>query len=154
MTLRQQRLAWIGAIGCVLAVALGLSLYAMRAGISFAMSPTEFVEADPDPNQRVRLFGLVKTGSVVRGDGLEVRFTLIDQLNAVPVTFNDILPDLFREGQGIITEGAVGPDNVFVADTVLAKHDENYMPADMAEKLKEQGVWQGQAGAAQRELKR
>jgi cytochrome c-type biogenesis protein CcmE len=143
MTVRQQRLAWITAIGGVLALALALSLFALAPGISYAMSPTELREAAPSPGQRIRLFGLVQDGSVERGEGLAVSFTLTDQTNTVSVKFDNILPDLFREGQGIITEGTLGPDRVFVADTVLAKHDENYMPTDMAEKLKEQGVWQG-----------
>ena len=135
---------WIGLIGTVMAVAVGLSMYALRSGISFAMSPSELKEADLTPGQRVRLFGLVEEGSVKRGDGLNVRFTLKDQSEKIDVSFNNILPDLFRENQGIITEGALNADGEFRADTVLAKHDENYMPADMAEKLKKQGVWKGE----------
>ncbi|MEL7229208.1 MAG: cytochrome c maturation protein CcmE [Pseudomonadota bacterium] len=143
MTRRANRLGWIALIGSVLALALGLSLFAMRSGISFAMSPTELTEAQPSPGTRIRLFGLVEEGSVQRGDGLDVSFVLTDADQRVPVTFNQILPDLFREGQGIITEGALDPSGTFRADTVLAKHDENYMPADMAEKLKDTGVWKG-----------
>ena len=135
---------WIGLIGTVMAVAVGLSMYALRSGISFAMSPSELKEADLTPGQRVRLFGLVEEGSVKRGDGLNVRFTLKDESEKIDVSFNNILPDLFRENQGIITEGALNADGEFRADTVLAKHDENYMPADMAEKLKKQGVWKGE----------
>ncbi|MEL6752053.1 MAG: cytochrome c maturation protein CcmE [Pseudomonadota bacterium] len=146
---RGQRLAWIGAVGLVLAVAVGLSMFAMRSGISFAMSPTELAESEVAPGQRVRLFGLVEGGSVERGEGLNVSFSLTDQNTVVPVRFDDILPDLFREEQGIITEGTLSVDGTFVADTVLAKHDENYMPADMAEKLKKEGVWQGEASAAE-----
>ena len=138
------RLGWIAAIGLVLATAVGLSLFAMQSGISFAMSPTELTAANPGPQQRIRLFGLVEEGSVKRGSGLDVRFTLADAGERVTVAFDDILPDLFREGQGIITEGYLGADGLFVADRVLAKHDENYMPADMAEKLKKEGVWKGE----------
>ncbi|MEM1039820.1 MAG: cytochrome c maturation protein CcmE [Pseudomonadota bacterium] len=143
------RLMWIGVIGVVLSTAVGLSLFAFQSGISFAMSPSELREASPDPGQRVRLFGLVQQGSVERGEGLNVSFTLGDGAVTVPVTFNDILPDLFREEQGIITEGSLRPDGTFVADTVLAKHDENYMPAGMAEKLKKDGHWKGEASAGQ-----
>ncbi|MEO0546370.1 MAG: cytochrome c maturation protein CcmE [Pseudomonadota bacterium] len=143
------RLMWIGVIGAVLSTAVGLSLFAFQSGISFAMSPSELREASPDPDQRVRLFGLVQQGSVQRGEGLNVSFTLGDGAVTVPVTFNDILPDLFREEQGIITEGSLRPDGTFVADTVLAKHDENYMPAGMAEKLKKDGHWKGEASAGQ-----
>ncbi|MEM9734586.1 MAG: cytochrome c maturation protein CcmE [Pseudomonadota bacterium] len=144
MTRRANRLGWIALIGSVLALALGLSLFAMRSGISFAMSPTELTHANPSPGTRIRLFGLVEEGSVKLGEGLNVSFVLSDADQRVPVTFNQILPDLFREGQGIITEGALDPSGTFRADTVLAKHDENYMPADMAEKLKDKGVWKGE----------
>lgn len=146
MNRKTRRLLWIGAIGCVMCVAVGLSMYALRSGISFAMSPSELKAANVDSSQRVRLFGLVEEGSVVKGDGLNVNFTLTDQEEKIVVSFNNILPDLFRENQGIITEGVLKADGQFEADTVLAKHDENYMPADMAEKLKEKGVWKGDLG--------
>ena len=149
MNRRTNRLMWIGAIGCVMAVAVGLSMYALRTGISFAMSPSEVRAANVPPGQRIRLFGLVEEGSVKRGQGLNVQFTLTDQEAAVTVAFNKILPDLFRENQGIITEGEMAENGLFVADTVLAKHDENYMPADMAEKLKQRGVWKGEGGDGQ-----
>ena len=132
-----------------MALAIGLSMYALRSGISFAMSPSELKAANVAPGQRIRLFGLVEEGSVIRGEGLDVKFTLTDPDANVVVSFNKILPDLFRENQGIITEGALLADGTFVADTVLAKHDENYMPADMAEKLKKQGIWQGKDGGEQ-----
>lgn len=151
MTRRANRLFWIGAIGCVLAVAVGLSLYALRSGISFALSPSELKAANVEPGQRVRLFGLVEEGSVIKGEGLNVQFTLTDTDAVIPVTFNKILPDLFRENQGIITEGTLTSEGTFTADTVLAKHDENYMPAGMAEKLKEKGVWQGKDAGAKTE---
>ncbi|NKB51634.1 MAG: cytochrome c maturation protein CcmE [Rhizobiaceae bacterium] len=147
MNRRTNRLMWIAVVGCVMALAIGLSMYALRSGISFAMSPSELKAASVEPGQRIRLFGLVEQGSVKKGEGLNVKFTLTDPEEAVVVEFNKILPDLFREGQGIITEGSLAADGVFRADTVLAKHDENYMPADMAEKLKQQGVWKGEEGA-------
>ena len=149
MSRRSNRLFWIGAIGCVMALALGLSMYALRSGISFAMSPSELKAAEITPGQRVRLFGLVEEGSVEKGEGLNVKFTLTDSTENISVSFNKILPDLFRENQGIITEGILDEQGQFQADTVLAKHDENYMPAGMAEKLKEQGVWKGAKGADQ-----
>ena len=143
MTRKTNRLLWIGTIGCVLALAVGMTMFALRSGISFAMSPTELLASSAEPGQRIRLFGLVEEGSVVKGEGLEVAFVLSDAENTVNVSFNNILPDLFRENQGIITEGSLNKNGQFVADTVLAKHDENYMPADMAEKLKKNGVWKG-----------
>ncbi len=149
MSRRANRLMWIAAIGCVMALAIGLSMYALRSGISFAMSPSELKAAHVQPGQRIRLFGLVEQGSVTKGEGLNVKFTLTDPDEAVVVEFNKILPDLFREGQGIITEGSLAADGIFRADIVLAKHDENYMPADMAEKLKQQGVWKGKEGVEQ-----
>ena len=141
MTRKQKRLSWIGVMGAVLAVAVGLVLYALSSKISFSLDPSELLAKNIAPGERIRLFGLVKEGSVVRGEGLLVKFELTDTANTVPVAFNNILPDLFREGQGIITEGSLNNDGVFVADTVLAKHDENYMPKEVAESLKEKGLW-------------
>ena len=140
---------WIAVIGVVLSAAAGLSMFALRDGISFAMSPSELQQAGIKPGQRVRLFGLVEEGSLERGDGVDVSFRLRDENAAYTVHYNDILPDLFRENQGIITEGVLSPDGAFVADTVLAKHDENYMPKDMAEKLKAGGHWKGEEAASQ-----
>ena len=145
MTRRTNRLMWIAAIGLVMALAVGLSLYALRSGISFALSPSELKAAEITPGQRIRLFGLVEEGSVKRGEGLKVQFTLTDSEETISVSYNKILPDLFRENQGIITEGVLSPDGRFMADNVLAKHDENYLPEGMAEKLKTKGVWKGAA---------
>ncbi len=94
------------------------------------------------PGQRIRLGGLVEKGTIVRGQGTEVAFSVTDTQNSVKVTYVGILPDLFREEQGVITEGSFGPDGVFVADSVLAKHDETYMPKEVADSLKAKGVWQ------------
>jgi len=142
MTRKQKRLSWIGTIGLVLALAVGLVLYALSSKISFSLDPTELLAKEIKPGERVRLFGLVKEGSVKKGEGLNVSFELTDTLTSVPVAFNNILPDLFREGQGIITEGVLRKDGTFAADSVLAKHDENYMPKEVAESLKEKGLWQ------------
>ncbi len=142
MTRKQKRLSWIGTIGLVLALAVGLVLYALSSKISFSLDPTELLAKEIKPGERIRLFGLVKEGTVKRGDGLNVKFELTDKVNSVPVAFNNILPDLFREGQGIITEGVLDGEGLFHADSVLAKHDENYMPKEVAESLKKRGMWQ------------
>lgn len=143
MTRKQMRLAWIGSIGLVLSLATGLTMFALRDGISFAMSPAELKAASIEPGQRVRLFGLVENGSVSRGEGLNVSFDLSLEGEELKVKFDNVLPDLFREGQGIIAEGTLNQDGHFVADTVLAKHDENYVPREFADKLKKEGVWRG-----------
>ena len=100
------------------------------------------------PGQRFRLGGLVETGSVVRGEGTTVRFVITDRAKTLAVSYTGVLPDLFREGQGVVAEGTLEPDGIFHADNVLAKHDENYMPPEVAKKLKAQGVWRGDAAAA------
>ncbi|MEE4015756.1 cytochrome c maturation protein CcmE [Roseibium sp. FZY0029] len=146
MTRKQRRLTLIGSAGAVLAVALTLILIALRSEIVFFQSPTEITQNGVAPGQRIRLGGLVEEGSVVRSDNAEVRFRVTDTANTVAVTYKGILPDLFREGQGVVTEGVVGSDGVFVADSVLAKHDENYIPKEVAEALKAQGHWQGEEG--------
>lgn len=143
MTRKQRRLTLIGIAGVVLAGALGLILFALNDQIVFFQSPTDIVEKGVPPGQRIRLGGLVEDGSIERSGDANVRFKVTDTANTVTVTYTGILPDLFREGQGVVTEGTVGLDGVFVADNVLAKHDENYMPKEVAESLKQQGVWQG-----------
>ena len=146
MTRKQRRLTMIGAAGAVLAFAAGLILFALSDEIVFFKSPTDIVEQKIATGERVRLGGLVKEGTVVRGEGTTVRFEVTDTEHAIPVSFTGILPDLFREGQGVVTEGVLGGDGIFMADSVLAKHDENYMPKEVADVLKEKGVWQGSEG--------
>ncbi|MCB1386573.1 MAG: cytochrome c maturation protein CcmE [Nitratireductor sp.] len=142
MTRKQKRLAMIASIGAVLMAAVLLVMYALRDEIVFFYSPTDIVtESKARPGQRFRLGGLVKEGSIDR-QGETVRFVITDTEQELPVTFVGILPDLFREGQGVIAEGTLSGDG-FTADTVLAKHDENYMPKEVADTLKEKGVWQG-----------
>ena len=102
----------------------------------------DLTTASIQPGQRIRLGGLVEKGTVERGQGATVAFSVTDKQKSVKVTYTGILPDLFREEQGVITEGTFGPDGVFVADSVLAKHDENYMPKEVADGLKAKGVWQ------------
>ena len=142
MTRKQKRLSMILAGLAVLGIAVGLVLFALKDTIVFFYTPSEIVEKAVKPGQRLRLGGLVEKGSWKKGDGTMNRFIVTDTIKTLPVTYNGQLPDLFREGQGVVAEGQLGADGTFVADTVLAKHDENYMPKDLADKLKEKGVWQ------------
>jgi cytochrome c-type biogenesis protein CcmE len=150
MTRKQRRLTVIGGSLAVLAVAAALVLNAMRDSIVFFSTPKMVAEKHVPPGKRFRLGGLVQTGSLVRGDNLTVRFEVSDGSAALPVSYQGILPDLFREGQGIVAEGALDASGVFKADTVLAKHDETYMPKDVADALKKQGLWKEEYGAATR----
>ena len=141
MARKQKRLAVIaGGMGFILTAVL-LVMFAFGQSIAYFYVPNDLAQSDVQPGTRIRLGGLVETGSVVRGEGSTVTFTVTDTLSQLPVTYTGILPDLFREGQGVVAEGRFeGMDKVFVADTVLAKHDETYMPKDVADRLKAQGV--------------
>jgi cytochrome c-type biogenesis protein CcmE len=140
MTRRQRRLILIGLALGILGVAAALVLSALRDTIVFFHSPTEIAEKSIQPGTRIRIGGLVKEGSV-RRNGLEARFDVTDGARSLPVVFRGVLPDLFREGQGVVAEGALESSQLFRADTVLAKHDENYMPREVVDALKKQGVW-------------
>jgi cytochrome c-type biogenesis protein CcmE len=142
MTRKQRRLTLIGVAGLVLVAAAGLVLYALSDKIVFFNSPTDIVTRDVQPGQRVRLGGMVADGSLVKGADGDVRFTVTDGQNEIKVAYRGILPDLFREGQGVVTEGTLQADGVFAADTVLAKHDERYMPRELVDELKKEGRWQ------------
>ncbi len=142
MTRKQKRLTVIGGALAFLGAATALTFVALGQKASYFFMPADLMAATLEPGQRVRLGGLVETGTVVRGQGTQVAFSITDTEKSVKVTFSGLLPDLFREGQGVITEGSLGPDGVFVADSVLAKHDETYMPKEVADSLKEKGVWQ------------
>ena len=142
MTRKQRRFTLIGAGVGILGLAVGLVLFALRDSIVFFNSPTDLVEKHLAPGTRVRLGGLVVAGSVVKSQNLNVRFEVTDGNKAVPVTYQGILPDLFREGQGVVAEGVIDPAGGFKADTVLAKHDERYMPKEVADALKQQGHWE------------
>jgi cytochrome c-type biogenesis protein CcmE len=147
MTRKQKRLATIGSIGAVLLAAVLLVMFALRDEIVFFYSPTDIlVENKAGPGERFRLGGLVKEGSIDKS-GKTVSFIITDTDKELPVTYVGILPDLFREGQGVIAEGIMSDGANFSADTVLAKHDENYMPKEVADTLKEKGVWQGEEGS-------
>jgi cytochrome c-type biogenesis protein CcmE len=141
MTRKQRRLVMIGSGLAVLAVAVVLVLTAIKDSIVFFNSPSDVVEKHVQPGARIRLGGLVKPGSVARGDNLSIRFEVTDGNQVVPVAYTGILPDLFREGQGVVAEGALDAGGLFRADAVLAKHDENYMPKEVADALKKQGHW-------------
>ncbi|WP_230531846.1 cytochrome c maturation protein CcmE [Microvirga roseola] len=148
MTRKQRRLTLIGVAGCVLAIAIGLVLYAMNDTIVFFNSPADIQAKNVQPGTRFRLGGLVKEGTVVRGSDQQISFEVMDAEATVKVNYKGLLPDLFREGQGIVAEGVLEQPGFFRADTVLAKHDENYMPREVADTLKKQGHWQGEAQAA------
>jgi cytochrome c-type biogenesis protein CcmE len=148
MTRKQRRLTVIGGSLAVLALAAALVLNAMRDSIVFFSTPKMVAEKHIQPGKRFRLGGLVQPGSLVRGDNLAVSFAVADGSATLPVSYRGILPDLFREGQGIVAEGALDSSGVFRADTVLAKHDENYMPKDVADALKKQGLWKEEYGPA------
>ena len=141
MTRKQRRLSLIGFAGVVLAVAAGLVLYALTDRIVFFNSPSDVIAQKPPSGSRLRLGGLVAEGSVVKGKDGDVKFAVTDGAATIPVAFRGILPDLFREGQGVVTEGVMAADGSFAADNVLAKHDENYMPREVVEALKNQGRW-------------
>ena len=149
MTRKQRRLSLIGLAGAVLALALGLVLYAMQDTIVFFHAPGDVAAKSIQPGTRFRLGGLVKEGSVKRAEGQTVTFEVMDAVGTIPVRYQGLLPDLFREGQGVVTEGMLEPSGTFKADTVLAKHDETYMPREVADALKRQGHWQGEEKPAQ-----
>src|SRR5580698_722512 len=141
MTRKQRRLVLIGAGLGVLAVAVALMLNAFRDSIVFFNSPSDVAEKHVGPGTRIRLGGMVKDGSLVRGDNLNIRFEVTDGKTELPVAYQGVLPDLFREGQGVVAEGEINTSGVFAADTILAKHDETYMPKEVADALKKSGHW-------------
>ncbi|OCW55781.1 cytochrome c maturation protein CcmE [Hoeflea olei] len=143
MNRKQKRLTIIAAGAVFLVGAAVLVTSALRDQIVFFNSPTDVLAQHVAPGTRVRLGGLVEEGSVERGANSEVVFKVTDTAASVKVRYVGILPDLFREGQGVVTEGVFSADEgTFLADSVLAKHDENYMPKEVADALKAQGVWQ------------
>ena len=146
MTRKQRRLVLIGSGIGVLALAAGLVLSALKDSIVFFNSPTDVIEKRIEAGTRIRLGGLVKPGTLARGEALTIRFELTDGKSAIPVAYQGILPDLFREGQGVIAEGALDGAGLFKAQTVLAKHDETYMPKEVADALKKQVHWKESDG--------
>lgn len=149
MTRRQRRLVLIGTALAVLSLAGALVLSALRDSIVFFMTPTELSAKQVSPETRLRIGGLVKEGSLIR-EGLFARFEVTDGNKSLPVIYLGALPDLFREQQGVVAEGKLDTAGIFRADTVLAKHDERYMPKEVADALKKQGVWREGEGAKQK----
>jgi cytochrome c-type biogenesis protein CcmE len=145
MTRKRRRLYFValGLLGVFAGTALVLS--AFQDNLVFFFSPTELAAKKPGPHQRLRMGGLVESGSVVK-DGKTVIFKITDTTNSTPVTYTGLLPDLFKEGTGVVVEGHLGTDGVFAASEVLAKHDENYMPKEVADALKKQGHWKDDYG--------
>lgn len=143
MTRKQRRSFLIILCLSVLGIAVALVLSALEDSIVFFHSPTDVVEKNISKNQRFRLGGLVKEGSIIRGENTRISFEVTDTNKTIQVHYTGILPDLFRAGQGVVTEGKLNEKGIFIADSVLAKHDENYMPPEVAESLKKQGVWKG-----------
>ena len=140
MTRKQLRATTIGVVVAVLALAGILVAYAMRDTLVFFYTPSDIGLKNIEAGQRFRLGGLVAEGSIKRGQGTKVRFKVTDTIKTIDVSYVGILPDLFREGQGVVAEGALSETGEFTADSVLAKHDENYMPPEVAASLKEKGI--------------
>jgi cytochrome c-type biogenesis protein CcmE len=141
MTRKQRRIVLIGTGLGVLALSVALVLSALKESIVFFNSPTDVAEKHIAPGTRIRLGGLVKPGSLARSSNLVFRFSITDGNQDIPVVYEGLVPDLFREGQGVVAEGALEADGTFRADMVLAKHDEKYMPREVADALKKQGHW-------------
>ena len=147
MTRKQKRLSVIAGALAFLGAATALTFYALGQRTSYFYMPSDLAAATLEPGQRIRLGGLVEKGSVSRGQDTSVAFAITDTTNSVKVVYDGILPDLFREEQGVVTEGSIDAAGTFHADSVLAKHDENYMPKEVADSLKEKGVWQESGGS-------
>lgn len=145
MTRKQRRLTMIFAAMAVLGSASGLALFALRGNIELFLTPSELAKDHVLPGTHLRIGGLVEKGSVKREPGNRISFAVTDNKSDVKITFVGLLPDLFREGQGIIADGVLKTPDVFVADQVLAKHDERYVPKNVEEDLKKQGLWRDQA---------
>jgi len=148
MTRKQKRSVVIFGALATLGIAVALVLTALSDQVTFFRTPSELLAAPTENSGRIRLGGLVEMGSVRDGEEAGVEFAIEDVNDRIVVRYAGILPDLFREGQGVIAEGQLQEDGTFMADTVLAKHDETYMPKEVADRLKEQGYWQGEEVSA------
>ncbi len=137
---KQRRIQVIALTAVALVVGSGLIGYAFKDGINYFRSPAQIAEAPPSPNEVFRIGGLVEEGSLVRGEGATITFSVTDGAAAVPVRFAGVLPDLFKEGEGVVATGSL-KGGVFEASEILAKHDESYMPKEVIDALKEQGVY-------------
>ena len=137
---RTRRALWIVGGLAALGVAVALVVNAFRSNLVFFFTPTQVAAQEAPRDRAFRIGGLVEAGSVAREkDGLTVRFRVTDTAKTIPVVYTGLLPDLFREGKGVVAQGRIGPDGIFQAKEVLAKHDENYMPPEAAEALKKAG---------------
>ena len=148
MTRRGRRLSLIAAALAVVGAAAGIALYALSDSIVFFYSPTEVVQKAVLPGARLRVGGLVKADSLNKLSGENVAFVVTDGANDLRVAYQGLLPDLFREGQGVVAEGVLEAPGQMRAETILAKHDERYMPREVVEALKKQGRWQEGEGVA------
>jgi cytochrome c-type biogenesis protein CcmE len=143
----RRRLMVLAIAGPIMAAAVGLSLWASRSAIVFFYGPSQARAEHVPAGRTVRIGGLVQPGSVIKASDGEVRFAIADQAGAVPASFRGELPDLFREGQGVVAQGEFDRDGLFVARQVLAKHDEKYMPKEVVDALKKSGEWQRDGAA-------
>lgn len=149
MTPRQKRMWFIVAGVALVGAAVGLVLYALKSNVSLYFTPTQVYNKEAPQGRNFRIGGLVEVGSMQREkDGLTVRFNITDTVKTMPVIYKGILPDLFKEGKGVVAQGKLETDNVFHADEVLAKHDENYMPPEAADALKKAGAAKEEPSAA------
>ena len=148
MTRKQKRLTVIAGGMSFILVAVLLVMFAFSQSVAYFYMPGDLAKTPVAPGTRIRLGGLVKPGTLQRGDNLAVRFEVTDGNRAIAVSYQGILPDLFREGQGVIAEGTLEAGGGFKADSVLAKHDEKYMPKEVVDALKKQGRWEESAGKA------
>jgi cytochrome c-type biogenesis protein CcmE len=148
LTRRSRRLALIAVALTVIGAAAGIALYALRDNIVFFYSPSEIAEKALQSGARLRVGGLVKAGTLVKSPGQNVAFVVTDGAHDLKVAYQGLLPDLFREGQGVVAEGVLEAPGELRAETILAKHDERYMPREVVDALKKQGRWQeGEASA-------
>lgn len=149
MKAKHQRLVLIGLAALAVSGAAALGFNALSDTMTYFYSPSDVVSKGVEPGQSIRLGGLVEAGSVRReADGLTLAFTVTDTANTVPVRYKGLVPDLFKEGQGVVAEGKFDPQGVFVAASLLAKHDENYMPPEVADSIKRAGEWRPQSGGS------
>jgi cytochrome c-type biogenesis protein CcmE len=144
MTRKQHRIALLGGVFLVAAMAVGLVLTALERSVAYFYTPSDLAVLSEPPANVIRLGGLVEAGSIRYDDDATVRFAVIDEFARTPVSFSGILPDLFREGQGVVVQGRIDGDDLRASE-VLAKHDETYMPREVAEALKKQGRWKESA---------
>ena len=153
---KRRRMYALAGILLLVAVAVALVLGAFRDNLLFFYSPSDIQAKQVEPGTRLRVGGLVEAGSVMRGPGTNVAFTVSDGAKTLVIHYDGLLPDLFREGQGIVAEGRLEPDGTVTAEQVLAKHDETYMPPEVVDAMKRAGTWHGEGtpeGSHQKLLK-